>query len=106
MAHAFRQLIKKLLSSKNPKIERQILSYLSANPDAQDTLRGIVEWWLLKQRILETTTEVEAAVSNLVANGKLSAQRGLDGQVRYHLARKSPAASYMHPRSSYVNGKH
>jgi methyl-accepting chemotaxis protein len=86
-APAFHPFIKKLRSSKNSKIERQILAYLSANPDAQDTLRGIAEWWLLKQRIMEAIRDVEAAVSNLVANGKLSARTGLDGQVRYHLAR-------------------
>ena len=28
-----------------------ILAYLSDNPDAGDTFEGIVEWWLLNQRI-------------------------------------------------------
>jgi hypothetical protein len=68
-----------------PAIERQILEYFAAHPAAQDTLRGVVEWWLLKQRIVEAASEVEAALGSLVAEGKLSAQAGPDGQVCYRL---------------------
>jgi hypothetical protein len=71
------------------RIERQILEYLSENPAAQDTLRGIVEWWLLKQKIVQTTAEVETAVAKLVAKGKLSARTGPDGQVHYCRYRKA-----------------
>jgi hypothetical protein len=70
------------LKSESP-IERQILDYLASHPDAQDTSRGIVEWWLLKQRITEATADVEAALAKLVAEGKLTAKTGLDGRVRY-----------------------
>lgn len=69
-------------------IERQILAYLAANPTAQDTVRGIVEWWLLKQRIVEATSDVEVALANLVAQGKLRMQKGPDGRVRYRLRRR------------------
>jgi len=48
-------------------------------------MRGIVEWWLPKQRITETVSEVETALSKLVATGQLVAHRGPDGQVFYHL---------------------
>lgn len=70
-------------------IERQILDYLQENPAARDTLRGILEWWLLKQRIKESTSDVQTALANLVAKEKLSAQTGLDGQVHYSLPRKT-----------------
>ena len=66
-------------------VELQILDYLAANPAAEDTLRGIVEWWLLKQMIATTTAEVEAALDSLVARGKLKAETGPDGHVRYGL---------------------
>jgi hypothetical protein len=71
------------LKSESP-IERQILDYLSERPTAQDTLRGIAEWWLLKQTIAQTTAEVEAAVTKLVAEGKLSVRTGPDGRVHYY----------------------
>jgi hypothetical protein len=73
-----------VLKSESP-IERQILGYLAANPEAQDTMRGIAEWWLLKQKIQESTSDVEAAVANLVAQGKLAAGTNLDGQTIYRL---------------------
>jgi hypothetical protein len=66
-------------------IERQILDYLARNRKAQDTLRGILEWWLLKQWIIQSQTEVEAALRRLVAKRKLRAVLGRDGQVRYQL---------------------
>jgi hypothetical protein len=66
-------------------IERQILDYLARNRKAQDTLRGIVEWWLLKQWIIQSQTEVEMALERLVAKRKLRAVLGRDGQVRYQL---------------------
>lgn len=73
-----------VLKSGSP-IETQILSYLAANPAAQDTMRGIVEWWLLKQKIEESTSAVEAAVASLVVQGKLTAWTNPDGQTHYRL---------------------
>jgi hypothetical protein len=67
-------------------LEREILDYLAANPAARDTLRGIIEWWLLKQKIVETSSDVEAAVVSLIAKGKLRAHVGVDGQVSYSLS--------------------
>jgi hypothetical protein len=65
------------------RIEQQILDYLAKNPAAQDTLTGIVEWWLLNQTIVQATAEVETAVKNLLTAKKLKAQPGSDGQVYY-----------------------
>ena len=81
-----------LVSLKNePQIEQQILNYLTANPAAQDTLRGITEWWLFMQRIQETESDIEAALNKLVANGKLARQVGSDGQVIYRLRKDTLA---------------
>ena len=44
-----------------------------------------MEWWLLKQKIAQSTADVEAALANLVAEGKLMARKGADGRVRYLL---------------------
>jgi hypothetical protein len=72
------------LKSELP-IERQILDYLTANPAAQDTARGIAEWWLLKQTIAQNTADVEAALANLVAKGELITRRTQDGRLHYRL---------------------
>jgi hypothetical protein len=76
------------LNNESP-IERQILDYLTKHPAAQDTLRGIVEWWLLRQNIEQSTTEVEAALDELIAKGKLGAWTGPDGKVHYGRPRKA-----------------
>ena len=68
-------------------LERRILGYLAKRRYSQDTFRGIVEWWILKQRIFEAMAEVKTALANMVAQGKLEVRSGRDGQVRYHLRR-------------------
>jgi hypothetical protein len=68
---------------KSESIERQILDHLARYPNSQDTLRGIVEWWLRKQRIAQATAEVEAALKGLVERRKLMVKTGPDGRVHY-----------------------
>ena len=53
------------------RITRGILSYLIRHPDAQDRLDGIVQWWLLEQRITEQTRVVESVLESLVERGLL-----------------------------------
>jgi len=73
---------------RESSIEQNILEYLANHKGSQDTVRGIAEWWILKQQIAEKTKEVEAALSSLVAKGKLSARTGPDGQVSYYLRKE------------------
>jgi hypothetical protein len=47
-------------------VELQILTYLYDNPDAQDTLEGIVQWWLLERDIRRQYTLVRQALSDLI----------------------------------------
>ena len=61
------------------------MDYLTENPRAKDTLRGIVEWWLLKQNIARANAQVEAALARLVAQGKVRAHTAPDGQTLYGL---------------------
>lgn len=68
------------------ELSLQILSYLADNPEANDTVEGIEQWWLLEQRILEERTRVERALSELAAAGLIAASRGADGRTRYRLA--------------------
>ena len=68
---------------------QHILGYLLDNPDAGDTLEGIVEWWLLKQRIRFETLTVAQAVAKLVNDGLIVAQHGPDSRIIYRANRSS-----------------
>jgi hypothetical protein len=60
----------------------EILTYLTVRPDAQDTLEGILEWWVEGEH---DPREGRAAVDELLAAGFLVAARGRDQQERYRL---------------------
>jgi hypothetical protein len=66
-----------------------ILSYLLEHPDAGDTLEGIVEWWLLHQKIRYETRNVSQAISELVADGLIVTQKGTDSRIIYRANRSS-----------------
>jgi len=63
----------------------EVLEYLVQHPDAQDTLEGVCDWWLLERRVRRTVAEVEAALGQLVAKGLVMVQRGKDGKTHYRL---------------------
>jgi len=47
--------------------KRQIRDHLTNVPTSGDTLRGIIEWWLLKQEIAHNTAVVKEALEELIA---------------------------------------
>jgi hypothetical protein len=62
---------------------REILEYLSGKPNANDTLEGIVEWWLTEQRIKRALSETRAALGELVRSGWVIAEQRKDGRTHY-----------------------
>ncbi len=64
-----------------------ILRYLSSHPHAQDTLEGIVEWWLLQQRIENTLRAARAAIAKLLAEKLIVCRSGRDGRQYYKVNR-------------------
>lgn len=64
-----------------------ILAYLSDNPDAGDTFDGIVEWWLLDQRIKFETRNVSEAVARLISEGLIVEQEASDSRIIYKVNR-------------------
>lgn len=66
----------------------EILSYLIEHKDAQDTLEGIAEWWLLEQSIKIRTAEVKAALEDLVARKLLLQSTGKDARTHYRINRR------------------
>ena len=69
--------------SGQPAIASDILAYLVEHPQAQDTLEGILMWWLMEQRIKQLTSEVKSALEELVAEGLVLEHQSAVGQIRY-----------------------
>lgn len=61
----------------------EILRYLSAHPQAADTVDGIVMWWLPRQRYEEAVDRVQRALDDLVARGLVDRITLVDGTVLY-----------------------
>jgi hypothetical protein len=61
---------------------------LSENPEAQDTFEGIVEWWLLEQKIRHQTATVKEALAELVAKKLLLERTGSDSRTHYRINRR------------------
>ena len=74
-----------LPAMNKPQISNEILAYLVDYPKAQDTLEGIVEWWLLERKIKYETSRVKDALSELIANGMLLERKGPDSQIHYRI---------------------
>ncbi len=70
-------------------VAETIFRYLAAHPDACDSMPGIRDWWLVRQRIEDAERDVVAALRYLVDAGKLEARAG-PGGVTVYRARRAP----------------
>lgn len=71
-------------NASTSRVARAILQYLHNNPDAQDTLAGIAEWWLPK-RITTQATTVKEALALLIAHELVLEVKGKDAQCHYRI---------------------
>lgn len=67
------------------EVEHSVLAYLQSHPQAADTLRGIVNWWLPRQRYESDCLRIEHALAALVARGVLCRNQLPGGEVLYAL---------------------
>ena len=72
-------------TSEESQISYEILAYLAEHRHSSDTLRGIVEWWLLERDIKYQIAEVEKALSELVARGMVLTYTGRDLRTHYRI---------------------
>jgi hypothetical protein len=75
-------LAKALLSSPAP----EILEYLARHPDAQDTIDGILHWWVLDSCIRSWAPKITEAVGQLVEQGFLEQKSSGGGHVFYRVS--------------------
>lgn len=61
-------------------IERYLIDKRSA-----DTLKGLLQWWVTRQKIIEEEAKVKKAIKLLVAKGKLQRRKNADGTEIYYV---------------------
>lgn len=65
------------------KIADEITRYLQQHQFAADTLEGICQWWIARQRIEEDKQRVLAALEYLLERKQLHCRQLPDGSVLY-----------------------
>ena len=76
------------MTDATQQIAYHILSYLAENPDAQDTLKGISEWWLSERPGWPNAAAVVEAVTSLAADGLIVASAREGAQTSYKVNRR------------------
>ena len=74
-----------LYATKESQVGYEILTYLAEHPDSNDTLEGIIQWWLLERKIEHQIAKVKEALAELVANGLVLENKGRDGRIHYRI---------------------
>ena len=74
-----------LFITDKSQIGNEILAYLAEHPKAQDTLEGIVNWWLLERAIKFQEAQVKKALAELIAKGLILEKKGSDSQIHYRI---------------------
>ena len=72
------------------RIAAEIRAYLDANPRAAETVDGIVQWWLLRQRFEDAWDQVERALDHLSEEGLVIKKTGPSGETVYSSASAAP----------------
>ena len=70
------------------RVAEEILAYFVEHPDAQDTLEGVMDWWLPRHRIQAELIRVKAALIELVEKGFIVERQGGDSRFRYAVNRR------------------
>jgi hypothetical protein len=85
-------------SNEDSDVEREILSYLIEHPDAQDSIEGITQWWILERRIQAMLTSVQRIVDELAARQWLIQTKSHDEISMYRVNKEKlhEIQSYLH----------
>jgi hypothetical protein len=80
-----------------------ILAYLIDHPEADDTIEGIAQWWILKQRIRQQILVIEKALGVLVDKGFVLKQCSRNGRTCYRINRRmhKQIAAFLENRQKY-----
>jgi hypothetical protein len=76
---------------ENSQTAYEILSYLAEYSTAQDTLDGIMEWWLLERQVKYQIARVRDALGALVRDGLVLEHKMQNLPTRYGINRDKAA---------------
>ncbi|HWV14443.1 MAG TPA: hypothetical protein VN030_03345 [Cellvibrio sp.] len=65
------------------QIANEITRYLQEHDSAADTLEGVAQWWVLRQRLQEERNKVERAMHYLCEQGIVETRSLPDGKILY-----------------------
>jgi Fe2+ or Zn2+ uptake regulation protein len=85
-------------SVQTDPIQRWILEYMLEG--GEDSLDGIVRWWILEQRIRDESAAVKSALNELVRRGLVMRVESRGAQTRYRLCPQMREAALQQTRRS------
>ena len=74
-----------MTEANTSRVACAILQYLHHNPNAQDTVAGITEWWLPRQEISTPAGTVKNALGLLLVRELILEVKGKDSQSHYRI---------------------
>jgi hypothetical protein len=84
-----------------PSPAPEILDYLARHPDAQDTIDGILHWWVLDSCIRKWSPTIAETVAQLVERGFLEMKPSADGHVFYRVSHQYLATLRQRPPQNF-----
>jgi hypothetical protein len=83
-------------SKTSEKVDQElaeaVLGYLAERPDAMDTVEGVAEWWLMRQRVRVVVERVERVLGRYTEEGVLETV-GSGPSRRYRLRHSASGSS-------------
>ncbi len=67
------------------KISKELIAYWKENPEAQDTLEGIAQWWFSQRGQTLATEDIKIVLEELVRQKKIVVRQLIDGTILYSL---------------------
>jgi hypothetical protein len=83
----------------------EILDYLARQPDAQDTIDGILHWWVLDSCIRDWTPKIAKTVAQLVEQRFLEEKQSPDGKIFYHVSPRYLSTLQQQPPPDSTSGE-
>jgi hypothetical protein len=75
-----------LTNPRLPSPAPEILDYLARQPEAQDTIDGILHWWVLDSFLRKWAPKIAETVTRLVEQGLLEEKPSSDGKMFYRIS--------------------
>ncbi len=89
------------------EIAREILAYLRDHPDAEDTLEGIVQWWILERKIKYQKVLVQKAIDNLTKSNLVIEQKkkNIGCCYRINRSKNNEITTFLKKQNSRMNNE-